>query len=64
MRLSILCAELAVIWLIYFLFGVATHYDMPIWLTTFLVIAVDRATGFITTIATRKGTRISARLSE
>ncbi len=54
MRLGVLCIELAVIWLIYYLFGVATTYDMPIWLTTFLVIIVDRATTFITTLATRK----------
>jgi len=59
LRLGILCLELGIIWLIYFSFGVATHYDMPIWLTTFLVIAVDRATTFITTIATRKRSKLA-----
>lgn len=42
------------IWLIYFAYGFVTNHDMPLWMTTCLVIAVDRTTGFITALATRK----------
>ena len=58
MRLGVLCIELAIIWFIYYLFGVATTYDMPLWLTTFLVIFVDRITTFITSLATSRRSRL------
>lgn len=59
MRFAILFIELAIIWLVYFWFGFVTAYDMPLWMTTFLVIMVDRTTTAITNIAMRKRTHIS-----
>lgn len=35
-------AELALVWFIYFCFGWATQYDMPLWLASLLVLIVDR----------------------
>ncbi len=59
MRLAILCVELMVIWLIYFWFGFVTTYDMPLWMTTFMVIIVDRLTNLITDFANRRRIRLS-----
>jgi len=56
--IAILCLELGFVWLVYFGFGVATTHNMPIWLTAFLVIAVDRTVNFITTYAKRKRDRL------
>jgi predicted membrane protein len=54
LRLSIFGIELAAIWSIYFAFGFVTTHEMPLWLTTFLVIVVDRTTSFITNLATNR----------
>jgi hypothetical protein len=59
MRVTILCGELAIIWLIYFSFGFITTYDMPLWMTTFMVITVDRLTNLIADFASRRRTRLS-----
>lgn len=50
----ILCLELGFVWLVYFGFGLATSYNMPIWLTALLVILVDRTVTFITDYAKRR----------
>ena len=59
MRLSIVCLELGFIWLVYYAYGVATAHDMSIWLTTTLVIAVDRIVTWITTAAERRRRRLA-----
>lgn len=59
MRVTVLCVELAIIWLIYFSFGFITTYDMPLWMTTFMVITVDRLTNLITDFANRRRTDLS-----
>ncbi|MBV7394825.1 hypothetical protein [Mameliella sediminis] len=35
------------IWLIYLFFGWLAAFEMPLWLSTFIVIAVDRATSAV-----------------
>jgi len=54
----VLFAELGVIWLIYYGFGLISTYEMPIWATALLVIAVDRTTSTITDIATKRRERL------
>ncbi|MBM7065991.1 hypothetical protein [Actibacterium sp. 188UL27-1] len=44
----IIALELFFIWAVYTLYGLATETPLPVWATSFLVIATDRATGFIT----------------
>ena len=46
-RIIILCAELIAIWLIYLGFGWLAAFEIPLWLSTFFVIAVDRATSAV-----------------
>ena len=58
MKLVILILELSFVWLVYFAFGVATEYDMPVWLTALLVIFVDRTVTFITTFAQSRRARM------
>ncbi|GGF79349.1 hypothetical protein SAMN05216376_11494 [Mameliella alba] len=53
-RLIILCLELGVIWLIYLIFGWIAAFEMPLWLSTFIVIAVDRATDAVGDLAQRR----------
>ena len=53
-RLIILCLELGVIWLIYLFFGWIAAFEMPLWLSTFIVIAVDRATDAVGDLAQRR----------
>ncbi|MBY6121624.1 hypothetical protein [Mameliella alba] len=50
----ILCFELGVIWLIYLIFGWIAAFEMPLWLSTFIVIAVDRATDAVGDLAQRR----------
>ncbi|MDD9728302.1 hypothetical protein PVW46_00105 [Mameliella sp. AT18] len=50
----ILCLELGVIWLIYLIFGWIAAFEMPLWLSTFIVIAVDRATDAVGDLAQRR----------
>lgn len=47
----ILCLELASIWLIYLCFGWLAAFEIPLWLSTFIVIPVDRATSAVADIA-------------
>ena len=47
----LVCLELGFVWLVYYGFGLATTYEMPIWLTALLVIIVDRTVTLITTTA-------------
>lgn len=53
-RLIILCVELAAIWLIYLGFGWLAAFEMPLWLSTFIVILVDRVTGAVADLAQRR----------
>jgi len=57
-RIIILCLELGFVWLIYFGFGIATSHDMPVWLTAFMVLMVDRTVTFITTHAKDRRDRL------
>ncbi|WP_421905508.1 hypothetical protein [Mameliella sp.] len=50
----ILCLELGVIWLIYLCFGWIAAFEMPLWLSTFIVIAADRATDAVGEFAQRR----------
>lgn len=50
-RVIFVCLELGLVWLIYFGFGLATSHDMPVWLTAFMVVMVDRTVTFITTLS-------------
>ena len=63
-RLGILCFELGFVWLIYFCFGLAAKYDMPVWLTTTLIIVVDRLVSFITSHADARRRRLADRQRE
>uniref|UniRef100_A0AAN0MDX1 Uncharacterized protein n=1 Tax=Yoonia rhodophyticola TaxID=3137370 RepID=A0AAN0MDX1_9RHOB len=45
-------------WLVYFVFGMVTRYEIPIWATALLVIIVDRTVTFITTSAADKRSRL------
>ena len=58
LRVGILCLELGFVWLVYFGFGLATSYEMPIWLTALLVIAVDRTVTFISNTAKDRRDRL------
>ncbi|MCY4180929.1 MAG: hypothetical protein OXC60_06200 [Litoreibacter sp.] len=58
MSVILLCLELLFVWLVYFAFGVATEYELPIWLTALLVILVDRTVTSITAFAKRKRARL------
>ena len=53
-RIIIICLELACIWLIYLGFGWLAGFELPLWLSTFIVIAVDRATGAVGAFAQRR----------
>ena len=53
LRLIILCLELGFVWFVYYLFGWATTYELPIWLTALLVLGVDRLVGLISMLAGR-----------
>lgn len=57
----ILCLELGFIWLVYFGFGLATTFQIPIWLTAFLVMLVDRTVSFITTYANTRRDQLAPR---
>ena len=57
-RIIIVCLELGLVWLIYFGFGIATSHDMPVWLTAFMVLMVDRTVTFITTHAKDRRDRL------
>ena len=50
-RVILLCLELGFVWLVYFAYGVVSAHEMPVWMTTTLVIFVDRAASSITSIA-------------
>lgn len=50
-RIIILCLELGLIWLIYLSFGYLAAFELPLWLSTGLLIFVDRATSAITSSA-------------
>ncbi len=50
-RIILLCLELGFVWLVYFAYGIVSTHDMPVWMTTTLVIFVDRAASSITSIA-------------
>lgn len=56
-----MCLELGFVWLVYFVYGLAADHDMPIWLTAFMVLMVDRIVTFITTKAQEKRERIAER---
>ena len=58
MRLVVLTLELGFVWLIYYLFGLAMAFDLPIWLTAFLVLIVDRLVGRISDTAKSKRKRL------
>ncbi|MDX8353167.1 hypothetical protein SLH47_12390 [Cognatiyoonia sp. IB215182] len=53
-----MCLELTFLWLVYYAFGLATTYDIPIWATALLVIIVDRIVTFITSSAKRRRDRL------
>lgn len=61
LRLIVLCFELGFIWLVYYIYGIAAAHEMPLWLTTSLVIVVDRITTFITSQANNRKQRLAER---
>lgn len=58
-RILILCLELGLIWLVYLSFGYLAAFELPLWLSTLLLIVVDRATDAITSHANRHRDRAS-----
>jgi len=58
LRLIFVCLELSFVWLVYFLFGLVTAYEVPIWRTALMVIVVDRCVGFISSIAQERRKRL------
>lgn len=56
--LIIITLELTFVWLVYYIFGLATAHHMPIWLTALLVLLVDRSVNFITTHAQKRRDRL------
>jgi len=58
-QLILLCCELALIWAIYYAYGLVTSDEMPLWLTTFLVLAVDRLTCALEGAAAEIRTRLA-----
>jgi len=52
-RLILYATEFALIWIIYYCFGLAAKVDMPLWLTTLMIVTVDRLVTFAGTIFRR-----------
>jgi hypothetical protein len=59
LRSVILCLELGFVWLVYYLFGLATAMNLPIWMTALLVVLVDRLVSWISGVAQTRRTGLS-----
>ena len=58
MRLIVVMIELSFVWLISSVFGLATAYDLPIWLTALLVVLVDRFVSLVSKAAQSRRARL------
>ncbi len=53
-RVIVICVELVAIWVVYYLLGYLTALEMPLWLTSVALIAVDRLRDAISAQAQRR----------